>query len=334
LRQRLDIEGQENMKATKRGYLRALFVALMIFQISIVPSLAIDSPALKSMPMDMPPPKITLVLGGGGLRGVAHIAVLQALLREGIKPDLVVGTSIGALVGGLYCAGIQPDVLRREAVKGFVKNFYTAPIPVQLLKIPFFLLVHKNPQGIFAGGKLGKSIDKRVRGNREISEYQPKFAAVTTDLIEGRPFVITHGDVGEALQASAAIPVFRKPVHVGKALLVDGGVVANLPVREARALGAKFVIAVDVDEKLEPINDRVFETKLGSISSRVVGLILARSDEMQQQEADVTIHPDVTGISLLSSKAADGDAALKAGDVAIEQMMPEIKRKLKAAGLM
>jgi NTE family protein len=123
-------------------------------------------------------------------------------------------------------------------------------------------------------------------------------------------------------------------VHVGKALLVDGGVVANLPVREARALGAKFVIAVDVDEKLEPIKDKVFETKLGSISSRVTGLILARSDEMQQQEADVTIHPDVTGISLLSSKTADGDAALKAGDLAIEQMMPEIKRKLKAAGLM
>jgi hypothetical protein len=65
-----------------------------------------------------------------------------------------------------------------------------------------------------------------------------------------------------------------------------------------------------------------------------VGLILARSDEMQQQEANVTIHPDVTGISLLSSKAADGNAALKAGDVAVEQMMPEIKRKLKEAGLM
>ena len=276
-------------------------------------------------------PCIALVLGGGGLRGVSEIPIIEALQKEHIPIDLVVGTSIGSIIGGLYCAGVPIEEIKRRSVTGFISNYFSAPIAIQLLKVPFDFLTRKNPEGLYKGTKLSKALDKRV-SHKDISQLKPKFAAVATDLVLGQPNIITSGDLGVALQASSAVPIFRAPVANGDKLLVDGGVMSNLPVREAKQLGADFVIAVDIDEDLLRIDPKVFRKKIGSISSRIIGLILNRSDEIQMQQADFCIHPDVTGIALLSSSKADGKLALDAGQTAIDKAMPDLKAKLREIG--
>ncbi|MDR3615978.1 MAG: patatin-like phospholipase family protein [Candidatus Obscuribacterales bacterium] len=279
-------------------------------------------------------PKVALVLGGGGLRGAAHVGILRVLEREGIPIDMVVGTSMGAVVGGLYCAGVSTERLEKDIVRCFISSYYTAPLTVQALKMNVSYLMLRKPQGLYDGGNLARSIDNYVPAQqREISNLRPKFAAVTTDLVEGRTRTLTEGDLGKAIQASTAVPLLRKPVSMGDALLVDGGAICNLPVDQAKLLGADFVIAIDVDERIEStvrkkLNRHVFKT-----SSRIVSLMLAKIDEGQKLAADVCIQPDVTGISLLSRKSSEGERAIFAGEDAAARAMPELKMKLMAAGV-
>lgn len=278
-------------------------------------------------------PKVALVLGGGGLRGVAHVGILRAMEREGIPIDLVVGTSMGAVVGGLYCAGISTEKLEKELVHRFISSYYTAPLPVQAIKMNVSYLLLRKPQGLYDGGRLARFINSYVpTRQREISNLSPQFAAVTTDLVQGRTQTLTNGDLGQALQASTAIPLLRKPVAMGDALLVDGGAICNLPVDQAKLLGADFVIAVDVNEKVEKTESTQLHQKLVKTSTRVLTLMLAKIDEGQKAGANLCIQPDVTGISLLSRKGSEGERALAAGEAAAMKAMPELKTRLILAG--
>jgi NTE family protein len=277
-------------------------------------------------------PRVALVLGGGGLRGVAQIGVLRILQREKIPIDLVVGTSMGAIIGGLFCAGVGTQQLEDAIVPKYISH--TFPLGVQALKAPLSLLFMRNPQALISGKNVVKFVHAQVASDRyEIGSLSPKFAAVATDLIEGRTQVITHGDLGTALQASSAIPLLMSPVAFDDALLIDGGTICNLPVQEAKSLGADFVIVVDVDEKIKHIAPIVFRKKFGSVPSRVLTLMLTKIDEAQKAEADICIQPDVTGISLLSRKKSDANQALDAGTQAAEAVIPELKRKLALVGI-
>ena len=279
-------------------------------------------------------PKVALVLGGGGLRGAAHIGILRAFEREGIPIDIVVGTSMGAIVGGLYCAGVPVEQLKRELVPSFIAAYYSAPLPVQALKMNFSYLLLRKPQGLYNGNNLARLINSYVpKQRREIRNLTPKFAAVTTDLAEGSTQVLTEGDLSKAIEASTAIPLLRKPVVMGNALLVDGGAICNLPVDQAKHLGADFVIAVDVDEKIEPTDSKQLRRKIVKTTSRIITLMLAKLDESQKASADVCIQPDVTGISLLSRSNAEGQRALAAGEDAATKAMPELKMKMMLAGI-
>lgn len=175
-------------------------------------------------------PRVALVLGGGGLRGFAHIGVLQALEEAGIRPDLVVGTSIGAIIGGAYASGSSPAQLWQRANSLRVRS---------LADIAF------SGPGFVKGEALARWADGLV-GGQAIERFPVRFAAVATDVDRARPYVITQGDAGQALRASAAIPGVFLPVQADGLTLVDGGVAALVPVRAARALGADVVIAVDI----------------------------------------------------------------------------------------
>lgn len=175
-------------------------------------------------------PQLALVLGGGGMRGFAHIGVLQAFEEAGIRPDLVVGTSIGAIIGAAYAAGTSPD---------------------QLWQLANTMQVHSLADVTFSGPGLvkGEALALWARGlvgGQTIEHFPLRFAAVATDLDRAQPYVITHGDAGQALRASAAIPGVFLPVQTDGLTLVDGGVSALVPVYAARALGADVVIAVDI----------------------------------------------------------------------------------------
>lgn len=129
------------------------------------------------------------------------------------------------------------------------------------------------------------------------------------------------------------MPCFRGPVKIENSVLVDGGITCNLPVEQARQLGADFIIAVDVDEKIETTTAKTFHRNVGKIGSRVLSIMLAKIDERQKAQANISIQPDVTGISLLSKKVSDGNRAMVAGEVAANDALPELKLKLTLAGV-
>ena len=282
-------------------------------------------------------PCIALVLGGGGTRGAAHIGVLKIFEDNHVPIDLVVGTSMGAIVGGLHCAGLSADeIYERLNNKKFRKAFNTVPIPVRLVVAPIMLLprlVGIHPyDGLYRGNKFAKYLTRSAPvTERQIEELNPPFVAVATNLLDGKTVAISHGNLGKALQASSAVPFLRKPVVYDGKLLVDGGITANLPVTQAKELGADFVIAVDVDETFEPaVTDKHFR-KVGSVPPRVISVMLSSIDAWSTTKADVLIHPEVNNISLLSFKKEDGIHAYEAGLTAAKAALPVIWDKLKAS---
>jgi NTE family protein len=284
-------------------------------------------------------PRIGLALGGGGARGAAHIGVLKVLIAEGIPIDVIAGTSIGAIVGGLYSSGVPVSVLEDDFANArLMKNFMTVPLTVRILVAPVMVLPrlvgHKAYDGLYKGVKFRNFCNNLApEGKRTIENLDKPFAAISLSLIDGKEHMLTKGDLGTALQASSAVPGLRKPVEIDGNLFVDGGVLANVPVEYARKLGADFVIAVDIDEKVEPVPIKDF-LKAGSVSRRMIKLELNGLDQPQCTNADIVIHPDTDGISLVSRKKSDGVRGIKAGEDAARAAMPEIKRKLASLGIL
>ena len=284
-------------------------------------------------------PRIGLALGGGGARGAAHIGVLKVLVAEGIPIDMIAGTSIGSIVGGLYASGVPLSVLEEDFANArLMKNFMTVPLTVRLLVAPVMVLPrlvgHKAYDGLYKGVKFRNFCNNLApEGKRTIESLDKPFAAISLSLIDGQEHMLTKGDLGTALQASSAVPGLRKPVEIDGNLFVDGGVLANVPVDYARKLGADFVIAVDIDEKVEPEPLKQF-MKMGSVSRRMIKLELNGLDQPQCKGADIIIHPDTDGISLVSRRAADGVKGIKAGEDAARAALPEIKRKLASLGVL
>lgn len=279
-------------------------------------------------------PKIALVLGGGGARGAAHVGILRILEQEGIHIDMVTGTSIGAIVGGLYCAGLTVDQIESKFRKPTImRNYMTVPLVIGIAARPIFLmprLIGIRPyDGFYFGGTFRRYYrrclppDKRLIENLNIP-----FRAMTVNLMNGQCYAIDHGDLARAVQASSAIPVLRRPVPFEDVLLVDGAVITNVPVDEARAMGADFVIAVPVNERLNP-EERNYFRRLGSVARRIEKIFLTNNDEPQLARADVVIHPHTDGIDILSTSTKDAARAIDAGEEAAMQAIPTIKQKLE-----
>jgi len=177
-------------------------------------------------------PALGLALGGGAALGLAHIGVLRVLERAGLQPAVVSGTSMGAVVGAAYAAG-KLDVL--EALARAVNWRH-------VLKMTDFQL---GGNGVLEGRAIVSEL-RRYFGNQRIDTLPLPFAAVATDLLTGDAWTATGGDLVTAIRASISLPAIFKPVPLGERLLVDGGLVANVPVAAARSLGAEIVLGVDV----------------------------------------------------------------------------------------
>lgn len=275
-------------------------------------------------------PLVGLALGGGGTRGLAHISILRVLEENNIPIDYIAGTSMGAIVGGLYAAGLTPvEIEHLMRGKKFLRSYETVPIPVRVSLIPIFFVPHifgYHPyDGLYRGNKFAKYLMQNLPAKcRNIEDCKIGFCAVTSNLLNGKPYSIVKGDMGRALQASSAIPGLRRPLFWQDQLLVDGGVVANLPVVQCREMGADIVIAVDVDERLGHVEDKHFR-KIGSSLYRCLNMHLATIDGTQMLDADVVIQPELNGIELLSSKIKDLEGALVEGEKAAKLAVPVIK---------
>jgi NTE family protein len=177
-------------------------------------------------------PVIGLALGGGAARGFAHIGIFRTLIAHGIVPDVVVGTSIGAVVGGAYAAG-HLDTLEQWA-RG-----------LQPRNILGYLDIRLNGSGLIGGDKLAAQLEAAM-GQTLIEDLPLKFATVATEVRTGHEIWLTHGRVVDAMRASYALPGIFSPVLVGNRWLVDGALVNPVPVSAARAFGAEIVIAANL----------------------------------------------------------------------------------------
>ena len=181
-------------------------------------------------------PTIGLALGGGAARGFAHIGVVRALAARGIVPDVIVGTSIGAVVGGCYAAR-QLDGLEEWARGLNVRNVLS------------YLDISLSGSGLIRGGHLAARLETALADSR-IDDLPIRFAAIATEFNTGHEIWLTRGRLAEALRASYALPGIFPPVRVGGRWLVDGALVNPVPVSAARALGARLVIAVNLNADL------------------------------------------------------------------------------------
>jgi NTE family protein len=177
-------------------------------------------------------PVIGLALGGGAARGFAHIGIVRTLIAHGIVPNVVVGTSIGAVVGGAYAAG-QLDTLEEWARS------------LQPRNILGYLDIRLNGSGLIGGDKLAAQLEAAI-GQTLIEDLPLKFATVATEVRTGHEIWLTHGRMVDAMRASYALPGIFSPVLVGDRWLVDGALVNPVPVSTARAFGAEIVIAANL----------------------------------------------------------------------------------------
>lgn len=254
-----------------------------------------------------PVPGVCLVLSGGGARGAAHIGVLKVLEREKIPIDMVVGTSSGALVGGLYCLGYTPDEIEKmfvgEEWAGIFRNAPDVALNPFLARtkaryqaeINFRGYAPELPTGLVAGQRLtelldGITTDRMLAAGFDFDALPVPFRAVATDLATGKRFVFRNGSMTEAIRASVSVPFLFEPVEKGDMLLADGGLVDNLPTDVARELGAGVVIAVDVTSPL--FEKEQLKTFL-EIMDQSISLGMRRSVEENRRLADIVLRPDL-----------------------------------------
>lgn len=250
-------------------------------------------------------PRLALVLSAGSLRGFAHVGVLQVLDANGIRPDLVVGTSAGAIVGGLYASGMDATRLR-TAARTIDFDLFSGMVSARL--------------GI-GRALVHEFVGRHTRGAR-IEAFPIRFAAVATDLQSGCLAVFNAGDVASAVQASAAMPGVFAPAPIGGRHYADGGMVSPLPVRVARALGAEIVIAVDVtydprESQLTSTIDRLFQTALVMIKAQA---------RREARQADLLIEPTLPPEAEV--RLENRDALIAAGARAASAALPQIKALL------
>jgi NTE family protein len=289
-----------------------------------------------------PGPRLVLVLSGGGARGAAHIGVLKVLEEQHIVPDMVVGTSMGSIVGGLYAAGWSPDEIENllksvnwnqvfsDGVEREDKSFRRKQDDRPQL-IPSWLSFKGFkpylPPGVLGGQSLElllRSLDIQSTGERDFDRLPIPYRAVAMDIGTGEAVVIDHGLLATAMRASMSIPGAFPPVDLDGRKLVDGGAAANLPVGIAQKLGAAHVIAVDITSPLttegEQFNDffKVFShlNSILTVANRV-------QDTARLREGDVLIRPELGDITFLAfDRAAE---AVAIGERAAREKLAELQ---------
>jgi NTE family protein len=222
-------------------------------------------------------PRIGLALGGGAARGFAHIGVIQVLEENGLSPDLVVGTSAGSLVAALYASGKDGNKLALLADGMDETAFADWSYP---------------GRGLIRGEALARYVREQT-GGRMIEQMQLPLGIAATDLDSGQGILFRRGDTGTAVRASSAVPAVFQPVKIGTREYVDGGLSAPIPVHHARAMGAEFVIAVDISA--------VPEGNATGDAARMLlqtFAIMGRTIKTYElKDADLVLSPKLAGVS-------------------------------------
>ncbi|WP_371867044.1 patatin-like phospholipase family protein [Pseudoduganella buxea] len=255
--------------------------------------------------------RIGLALGGGAARGFAHIGVIKALEAHGIHPDIVVGTSAGSVVGALYAAGNNAAALQKLA-----HDMDEAAISDWAL--PLF----GSKSGVLKGEALQSYVNKVVK-NRPIEKLKLPFGAVASDLKNGQPILFTRGNTGMAVRASSAVPGVFQPVTIGSRTYVDGGLVAPVPVRFAKEMGAEFIIAVNISTQ----TDAQAAVSSLEVIMQTFSIMGQRINQYELRDADIVIQPALGNMA--GNDFSSRSRAMSAGEKATLAAMAQIKQKLK-----
>lgn len=299
--------------------------------------------------------KFAIALGGGAARGWAHIGALRALADAGLKPDIVVGTSIGAIVGGHFAGG------RLDQLEDFARSLTRR-------RVFGYLDLSVSGSGLIAGERLFSRFDEHLKGLR-VETLPTKFAAIATDLYSGHEIWLRRGHVNDAVRASSAIPGIVRPVKLNGRWLIDGCLVNPIPVSVCRALGARTVIAINLTSEFGRggilVDDEIEEAEIEAVpevpapitrwNGRGALQLLHRQIFGNQKEAapgitsvilnsfsifhdriararlmgdppDLLIAPDLGHIGVLDFHRAD--EMIAAGRAAIEPHLPMVERYL------
>jgi len=256
-------------------------------------------------------PVLGLVLGAGAARGFAHIGVIKALESQGIRPDLVVGSSAGSVIAALLASGVTGNELNRLAL-----NLDEATIADWGL--PFA----GRFGGLIKGEALQAMVNREVR-NKTIEQMNLPLGIVATELQTGKGVLFRSGNTGLAVRASCSVPGVFQPASINGKEYVDGGLVAPVPVSYARQMGATIVIAVNISS--EPLHQDASGTF--GVLQQTISIMQNSINQYELKSADIAIQPQLKQMSGSDFKARN--AAILAGEVATQEQMALIKDKLK-----
>ena len=255
--------------------------------------------------------RLGLALGGGAARGFAHVGVLLALEAAGLRPDLVVGTSAGSVVGALYAAGQRGSVLQQTALT-------MDESAIADWTLPMF------NRGVLRGEALARYIADQVQ-HRTLEQLPLKLGVVATDLQTGQGVLFQRGDTATAVRASSAVPGVFAPVNIQGRDYVDGGLVAPVPVRHARQMGADVVLAVDISSP--PQSDAGSDTL--QILLQTFSIMIQSINHLELRQADVVVRPALAGVA--STDFTVRAHAIEAGRLAMQAALPQLRKALADA---
>ena len=282
-----------------------------------------------------------IALSGGGARGFAHLGVLEELERSGVEIDIVAGTSMGGIIGGLYATGMTPEQIEKTALGIRWNDFFSdkpqrgsqlftrrAETEGELLTLRFDGFNPKIPTALSSGQKLvnvlsSLTLTSSYFSKGDFANLDRKLAVVATDIVTGEEVVFERGSMIEALRATMGVPLAFTPLEQDGRLLMDGGLLEPIPTHTVRKIGADFVIAVDVTSELMPlgeISDAI------DIAGQVATILSAEAKRRLLSEADFVVTPDLSGFKATAFNM--GDSAIARGRRAMAPRILELRRRL------
>ena len=265
----------------------------------------------RALPPELPHPRVAVVLSGGSAKALAHIGALEVLEELGVPIDIVTGTSMGAIVGGLYAAGYSPSDLERLIVAEDWGSLFKRPTDRRLQRLyerlederftitfPLWRARPNLPAGVISRQSIATHLERNLWPVHDVTDFMQlptAFGALATDLATGDALLLQDGSLAQAIEGSAAVPGVFAPLTLANGRrVIDGAVNRNIPAQDARALGADILICVDVSERIMPVDGL---HSLVDIVDQTVAFRVQMSNAVQRPLCNVIIEPDIAGLS-------------------------------------
>jgi NTE family protein len=288
--------------------IKLLLLAVLAGCTTLEPPAPVSPAVQPDVEVPQRPPRLGLVLGGGAARGFAHVGVIKVLEANGIRPNMVVGTSAGSLVAALYASGKSAVELERVAMGMDEATLTDWTMP----------LVNR---GLMRGEALARYVRQAVDG-KLIEQMVLPLGILATDLGNGSGVLFRRGDAAQAVRASSAVPGVFHPVSIAGREYVDGGLVAPVPVRLAREMGAEVVLAIDISADPQDMSSE----GLFSLLPKTTAIMGQSINRLELAHADVVVRPLLGGVG--SADFASRQRSIDAGRTAMQTALPKLKQLL------